>query len=127
MRRVATLAAIITACVVQPAFAGARDDLAITTDVIGRSLAFDWPAIEIGIASYEAGPTGLTVFRFPERVSGVVDVRGGAPGTINTDLLRLGYNERTDLFSAVRQGHRMVRRSESGILDGTGGILRGQD
>lgn len=88
-------AAAIAACFVQPALAGAQDDLVITTDIAGRSLAFDWPAIEIGIGSYEAGPTGVTIFRFPERASAVVDVRGGAPGTINSDLLRLGYNERS--------------------------------
>jgi 6-aminohexanoate-oligomer endohydrolase len=52
---------------------------------------FDWPAVEIGIGSYEEGPTGLTIFRFPNRASAVVDVRGGAPGTVNTDALRLDY------------------------------------
>ena len=52
---------------------------------------FDWPAVEIGIGSYEEGPTGLTIFRFPNRASAAVDVRGGAPGTVNTDALRLGY------------------------------------
>jgi L-aminopeptidase/D-esterase-like protein len=49
------------------------------------------PAIEIGIGSYEEGPTGVTVIRFPKRASVAVDVRGGAPGTVNTDMLRLGY------------------------------------
>jgi L-aminopeptidase/D-esterase-like protein len=51
-------------------------------------LRFDWPAIEIGVASYEEGPTGVTVFYFPHRVSVAVDVRGGAPGTVNTDAFR---------------------------------------
>ncbi len=55
-------------------------------------LNFDWPAIEVGIGSYEEGPTGLTVIRFPKQVSLVVDSRGGAPGTVNTDALRLGYS-----------------------------------
>lgn len=101
MRKFAGIVAIAAALFVAPAlsvplaFAGSQDDLAITTDIAGRSLTFDWPAVEIGIASYEAGPTGLTIFRFPERVSAVVDVRGGAPGTVNSDLLRLGYNDRT--------------------------------
>src|SRR5690606_16570250 len=37
------------------------------------------------------GPTGVTVFRFARRVFAAVDVRGGGPGTVNTDYLRLGY------------------------------------
>lgn len=56
-----------------------------------RLLTFDWPAIEIATATYEDGPTGVTIFRFPDRVSSYVDVRGGAAGTVNTDLLRRGY------------------------------------
>lgn len=61
------------------------------TQIQGPTLVFDWPAVEIGIGSYEEGPTGLTIFRFPMKAAAAVDVRGGAPGTINTDLLRLGY------------------------------------
>jgi L-aminopeptidase/D-esterase-like protein len=56
-----------------------------------HELQFDWPAIEISSATYEVGPTGLTLFHFPHRVMAVVDVRGGGPGTVNTDMLRLGY------------------------------------
>lgn len=62
------------------------------TSVNGPALTFDWPAIEVGVGSYEEGPTGLTVIRFPKRASMVVDSRGGAPGTVNTDALRLGYS-----------------------------------
>jgi L-aminopeptidase/D-esterase-like protein len=58
----------------------------------GPALTFDWPAIEVGVGSYEEGPTGLTIIRFPHRASVVVDSRGGAPGTVNTDALRLGYS-----------------------------------
>ena len=56
-----------------------------------RILRFDWPAIRIGTGEYEEGPTGLTVFHFPKRASAAVDVRGGSPGTVNTDYLRQGY------------------------------------
>ncbi|HYB43676.1 MAG TPA: P1 family peptidase [Candidatus Methylomirabilis sp.] len=78
------------------AFAGdAQEDLAPNTAVNGPALTFDWPEVEIGIGSYEAGPTGLTIFRFPKRALGVVDSRGGAPATVNTDLLRLGYDTAT--------------------------------
>ncbi len=54
-------------------------------------LRFDWPALSIGTGEYEEGPTGVTVFHFPQRASGAVDVRGGSPGTVNTDYLRQGY------------------------------------
>jgi L-aminopeptidase/D-esterase-like protein len=76
-----------------PCRAGGQDDLAINTEITGPVLNLDWPAVEIGVASYEAGPTGITVFHFPKRASGAVDARGGAPGTILADLLRAGYQE----------------------------------
>jgi L-aminopeptidase/D-esterase-like protein len=76
-----------------PCLAGGQDDLAITTEIAGPLLNLDWPAVEIGIASYEAGPTGITVFHFSKRASAAVDARGGAPGTILADLLRAGYQE----------------------------------
>src|SRR6266540_3923580 len=60
----------------------------------GPELTFDFPGMRIGIAEYDEGPTGTTVFYFPNKVVGVVDVRGGAPGTIFTDALRLGIRER---------------------------------
>lgn len=53
-----------------------------------RTLRFDWSALEIGSATYEEGPTGVTVFHFPGRVMVAVDVRGADPGTVNTDLIR---------------------------------------
>ena len=56
----------------------------------GPSLAFDFPAVKIGVAEYEEGPTGATVIVFNKPVMAAVDVRGGAPGTVNTDALRLG-------------------------------------
>ncbi|HVE80168.1 MAG TPA: P1 family peptidase [Gemmatimonadaceae bacterium] len=59
-----------------------------------RQLRFDFPELHIGIAEKDGGPTGATVFFFPGKVKAAVDVRGGAPGTINTDALRLGYETR---------------------------------
>jgi L-aminopeptidase/D-esterase-like protein len=47
--------------------------------------------MRIGVAEYEEGPTGTTVFYFPKGVKAAVDARGGAPGTVNTDAVRLGY------------------------------------
>jgi L-aminopeptidase/D-esterase-like protein len=57
----------------------------------GKVLEFDWPIIRIGTAEYAEGPTGVTVIQFGKRVHGAVDVRGGGPGTVNTDYLRLGW------------------------------------
>jgi hypothetical protein len=57
----------------------------------GPTLSFDGPAVQIGVGSYEEGPTGLTIIHFKNRASVAVDVRGGAPGTVNTDGLRNGY------------------------------------
>jgi L-aminopeptidase/D-esterase-like protein len=57
-----------------------------------RWLEIDFPSIRIGVAEYDDGPTGATVFYFPKSAKAAVDVRGGAPGTINTDSLRLGYD-----------------------------------
>jgi hypothetical protein len=69
-----------------------QSNLVLNTEIDGPALTFDWPAIEIGVGSYEEGPTGLTIIRFPKRATVAVDERGGGPGTINTDLLRLGYS-----------------------------------
>jgi len=59
----------------------------------GPALKFDFPEVRIGVAEYEEGPTGATVFSFAKPVKAAVDVRGGGPGTIDTDVLRLGYDE----------------------------------
>jgi L-aminopeptidase/D-esterase-like protein len=76
------------------ATAADQSHLVPKTTIDGPTLTFDWPAIEVGIASYEEGPTGVTIIRFPNRASAAVDVRGGGPGTVNTDALRLGYGRR---------------------------------
>ena len=60
-------------------------------DTTGLALRFDFPGMLIGVAEYEEGPTGTTVFYFPKGVKAAVDARGGAPGTVNTDAARLGY------------------------------------
>jgi L-aminopeptidase/D-esterase-like protein len=51
------------------------------TDFAGRVLEFDFPGLEIGCAEYDEGPTGCTVFHFPDRASVQTDIRGGSPGT----------------------------------------------
>ena len=52
------------------------------TEFEGSVLEFDFPALHIGIAEYEEGPTGCTVFYFPNGAKSVVDVRGGMPRTL---------------------------------------------
>jgi L-aminopeptidase/D-esterase-like protein len=59
----------------------------------GPALAFDFPSVEVGVAEYEEGPTGATVLLFRHPVMAAVDARGGAPGTVNTDALRLAYEQ----------------------------------
>ena len=60
-----------------------NDTFALTpqpTPTAAPALAFDWPAVRIGVAEYLEGPTGCTVLHFPGRVAVAVDVRGGSPG-----------------------------------------------
>ncbi len=47
------------------------------TSFDGPNLAFDFPALHIGIAEYAEGPTGCTVFYFPDGVATSIDARGG--------------------------------------------------
>jgi len=58
-----------------------------------RVLSFDFPEMRIGVAEYEDGPTGTTVFYFPQAVMGAADVRGGSPGTVNAHTVELGYED----------------------------------
>jgi L-aminopeptidase/D-esterase-like protein len=51
----------------------------------GPKLTFDFPALRIGVAEYEEGPTGCTVFYFPDGASTAVDERGGAIGAAETN------------------------------------------
>lgn len=73
-----------------PAMSGAAEPVIPAAQ---RVLELPFTGVEIGVAHYEEGPTGATVFHFPKPVMVAVDVRGGAPGTINTDALRLAYDE----------------------------------
>jgi L-aminopeptidase/D-esterase-like protein len=57
-------------------------DLTPRTDVVGPQLDFELSGLEIGCAEYDEGPTGCTVFHFPEGAAMQVDVRGGSPGTL---------------------------------------------
>lgn len=56
-----------------------HQNLTPNTAISGPALEFDFPGMQIGIAEYEEGPTGCTVFAFDETAELYVDVRGGAP------------------------------------------------
>jgi L-aminopeptidase/D-esterase-like protein len=58
-------------------------------------LELDFPDLHIGVAEYEEGPTGATVFYLPGGAMGAVDARGGAAATVNTERLRLGHERPT--------------------------------
>jgi L-aminopeptidase/D-esterase-like protein len=74
-----TIAAVV--CTATIAFAQPAD----------RVLELDFPSLHIGVAENSDGPTGMTVFYFPKGAMLAVDARGGAPATINTDVLKLSY------------------------------------
>jgi L-aminopeptidase/D-esterase-like protein len=52
------------------------------TSFDGPALTFDFPGLEIGVAEYEEGPTGCTVFHLPGGASVATDARGGSVGTV---------------------------------------------
>jgi L-aminopeptidase/D-esterase-like protein len=54
----------------------------------GASLKFDFPALRVGVAEYDEGPTGTTGFYFPHGATGAVDMRGGSPGELNAEILQ---------------------------------------
>jgi len=68
-------------------------------------LTFDFPGVKVGVAEYEEGPTGTTVLYFATPVVAAVDVRGGAPGTVNTDILRLAYDDKGTALEIELTGH----------------------
>jgi L-aminopeptidase/D-esterase-like protein len=95
---------LLCACAVAADAAGTdQSALAPVLNQGSRVLQFDWPTLRIGTGEYEDGPTGVTVIHFTRRVFGAVDVRGGGPGTVNTDYLRIGY-EIPELDAVVFSG-----------------------
>jgi len=62
-------------------------DLSPVVPSDGPVLEFDFPSFRVGVAEYPEGPTGCTVFHFPQPVATAVDQRGGAVGaTGNHDV-----------------------------------------
>ena len=88
----AAVLAILAGALPAAAAQGVQQDLEPRLNQGDRVLEFDWPAIRVGTGEYAEGPTGVTVFHFDRKVYAAIDVRGGGPGTVNSDYLRLGYD-----------------------------------
>ncbi len=77
----------------------------------------DVEGIEVGHAANERARTGCTVVLCRAGAVGGVDVRGGAPGTRETDLLRPGH--------LVERVHAILLSGGSAFgLDAAGGVMR---
>src|SRR5207253_4415734 len=61
------------------------------TSFDGPELRFDFPGLEIGVAEYDEGPTGCTVYSLGTRASVSIDVRGGSPdvSAANRDVIEV--------------------------------------
>jgi len=76
------------------AFWPAKAQVSTATITSDRILEFDFPDLLIGVAEYPSGPTGTTVFYFPDGVMAAGDVRGGSTGTVNSDAVSKGYEQK---------------------------------
>ena len=77
----------------------------------------DVPGLAVGHFTDPRRPTGCTVVLCPPGTRGGVDVRGGAPGTRETDLLRPGAT--VDVIHAV-----LLTGGSAFGLDAAGGVMR---
>lgn len=57
--------------------------------VVEGDVTFDLPGVRIGIAEYREGPTGCSVFHFPDGADCEIDVRGGSPGLFGGNFPRI--------------------------------------
>lgn len=87
------------------------------TDDYNNTLTFDFPSIKIGIAEHDNGPTGVTVFYFPEGALAVVDVRGGSPGAVNTPALSGGSNQKNLTALVFAGGSDYGLSAQGGVAD----------
>ncbi|MBI2868172.1 MAG: P1 family peptidase [Chloroflexi bacterium] len=77
----------------------------------------DVPGVKVGHYTDESGVTGCTVVLCEDGAVGGVDVRGSAPGTRETDLLRSG--------NLVERLHAVLLSGGSSFgLDAAGGVMR---
>lgn len=52
-------------------------------EAVGRTVAYDFPGVEVGSVEYAEGPTGVTVLSIPAGARMAIDARGGAIGMSN--------------------------------------------
>lgn len=91
-------------------------DLAISTDAGDRVLEYDFDSFNVGIAEYPDGPTGATVFHFPDGARLAVDIRGGSPGVIG----EYGFVHAISLAGGSLYGLEAASGVRAGILAGNG-------
>ncbi len=88
MRQSSMGAAVLAATVLPAPFQAApQQDRAATEAANPAGAITDVPGIRVGHFTYPDAPTGCTVVIADGAAVGGVDVRGGAPGTVETDLL----------------------------------------
>lgn len=51
---------------------------------VSNSLSYDFPDFQVSAVNYPEGPTGMTLFYFPNGAQAAVDIRGGSVGTFFT-------------------------------------------
>jgi len=88
------------------------------TSFTGPALELDFPDLHVGVAEYEEGPTGTTVFYFPAGAMAAVDVRGGAAATVNTERLRLGHERPTVRAVVFAGGASFGLEAAAGVMSG---------
>ena len=81
------VAAALAAALSGPRRAAAQAPRAANADVVPEGGITDVPGIRVGHHTYPGAATGCTVVIADGGAVGGADVRGGAPGTVETDLL----------------------------------------
>ena len=95
---------------------------ALTPAIVEDGVSFDLPGVRIGVAEYREGPTGCSVFHFPDGADCDVDVRGGAPGLfgghprIDALFFAGGSLYGTEVGAGVA-GELLARRGKAGFFD----------
>jgi 6-aminohexanoate-oligomer endohydrolase len=88
------------------------------TSFSGPALELDFADLHIGVAEYDEGPTGATVFYFPAGAMAAVDVRGAAAATVNTERLRLGHERPTVRAVVFAGGASFGLEAAAGVMSG---------
>lgn len=63
-----------------PRVVNADLELSLVAGTRGEVVDYDFPGVEVGVATYPEGPTGCTVIHIPDGARMTIDARGGAIG-----------------------------------------------